>query len=244
MIESVEGIILSEISYGETSKIINVFTKEYGMIGIMAKGAKQVKSKLRAFTNRFAYGRFFINYKENKLSILNSVDIIDPLKNIHNDLTLISYLTYIADLTEQVVKQTSEYEEIYNLFINVILKLNEKLDPMILTNIIELKYLPYLGVRLNVDSCSICGSKTDIVTIDVSSGGYICKNCYSNQPIMSQKAIKLIRLYYYVEIKSINNFKIDDSTKEEINSFINTFYDDYTGIYIHSKKFLKNILEI
>ena len=41
----VDGFVLSEILYGETSKIINVFTKEYGVIGIMCKGAKQLKNK-------------------------------------------------------------------------------------------------------------------------------------------------------------------------------------------------------
>ena len=41
----VDGFVLSEIPYGETSKIINVFTKEYGVIGIMCKGAKQLKNK-------------------------------------------------------------------------------------------------------------------------------------------------------------------------------------------------------
>ena len=50
MISEVEGLIIKETPYGETSKIINVFTKEYGTIGIMCKGAKSLKSKLRSST--------------------------------------------------------------------------------------------------------------------------------------------------------------------------------------------------
>ena len=34
----VDGFVLSEIPYGESSKIINVLTREYGVIGIMCKG--------------------------------------------------------------------------------------------------------------------------------------------------------------------------------------------------------------
>ena len=44
MIEKVEGIVLNVRSYGETSKILNVLTKEHGIIGLMAKGAKGMKS--------------------------------------------------------------------------------------------------------------------------------------------------------------------------------------------------------
>ena len=44
MLIEVEGFIVSETPYGETSKIINVYTKEKGLIGIMCKGAKSLKS--------------------------------------------------------------------------------------------------------------------------------------------------------------------------------------------------------
>ena len=50
MLKEVEGFIFKETPYGETSKIISVFTKEYGLISIMCKGAKSIKSKDRALT--------------------------------------------------------------------------------------------------------------------------------------------------------------------------------------------------
>lgn len=243
MLESVEGFVINEIPYGETSKIINVLTKEHGIIGVLAKGAKSMKSKFRASTGRYSYANFEIYYKEDKLSTLTSVDVINPLKNIHSDLTLISYTTYISDLVNQVVKQ-SYSKKIYDLFINTILNLEKKLDPVVITNILEIKLLPFLGVGINLDSCAICGNKTNIVTIDGSRGGYVCLNCYSNEKIVSKEAIKLLRMYYYVNIASISKLNIDESVKMEIDNFLNSYYEDYTGLYIHSKKFLKNIIEI
>lgn len=243
MLESVEGFVINEIPYGETSKIINVLTKEHGLIGVLAKGAKSMKSKFRASTGRYSYANFEIYYKEDKLSTLTSVDVINPLKNIHSDLTLISYTTYISDLVNQVVKQ-SYSKKIYDLFINTILNLEKKLDPVVVTNILEIKLLPFLGVGINLDSCAICGNKTNIVTIDGSRGGYVCLNCYSNEKIVSKEAIKLLRMYYYVNIASISKLNIDESVKMEIDNFLNSYYEDYTGLYIHSKKFLKNIIEV
>lgn len=243
MRESVEGFILSETTYGETSKIINVLTKKHGVIGVLAKGAKSMKSKFRSSTLRFSYANFEIQYKENKLSTLISVDVINHLKNIHSDLTLISYVTYLSDLINQVAKQSNSYE-IYDLFIQSILNIEKKLDPMITTNILEIKLLPYLGVGINLDGCALCGSNKNIVTLDGSRGGFVCKSCYTNEKVVSKETIKLIRMYYYVEISSISKFNINDIVKNEIDSFINAYYDDYTGIYIHSKKFLKNIIKV
>lgn len=241
MLIEVEGFILKETPYGETSKIINVLTRDKGLIGIMCKGAKSMKSKLRSCTQAFTYGVFNLYYKEDKLSTLVSVDIINPLKNIFQDLTMISYVSYLSELTSQVLKENNS-GNVYDNFINVILKIEEGLDPLILTNILELKYLPLLGVGLNLDGCIRCGNKTSIVTIDASYGGLICKDCYQNELVVDKKIIQLIRMYYYVDIKSISTINVKDEYKNTINKFISDYYDSFTGLYLYSKRFLETLL--
>lgn len=235
----IEGLIIKEIPYGETSKIIHVYTKT-GVIGVMCKGARTLKSEFRATTLKFTYGKFNLYYKENKLSTLTSVDVINPLSNIKNDIVLLSYINYLTELTEQVIKQTTD--NIYEEYLSTILKIEEGLDPIIMCNILEIKYLDYLGVSLNLDSCVGCGKTTNIVTIDGDRGGYICQDCYQNEPIVEPKTIELLRMYYYVEIKSISKLKISAKVRDEINFFLNTYYDRYTGLYLKSKNFLKKLL--
>ena len=104
MENKLEGIIISEVPYGDNSKVVNILTKEKGIVGVMCNGVKSVKSKLRAKTMKFTYGYFYLTYNENKLSKLNDVDIIDNLANIKKDITLSSYMLYITELTHQVVK--------------------------------------------------------------------------------------------------------------------------------------------
>ena len=241
MIEKVEGIILSISDYQESSRILQVLTKEHGLIGIIAKGCKSVKSPLRAACNSYTYGYFYIYYKENKLSLLSNVDIINSYSNIRLDIELISYMAYLCDLTYQVVKQNDD-SNIFDILINALDKINNKLNPLIITNIVELKYLDYLGISLNLDSCVKCGNKEDIVTIDGDDGGFICKNCYTNQAIVDKKTIKLIRMYYLVDIKTISTIKISDVVSREINNFINTYYDRYTGLFLKSKEFLNKLI--
>ena len=83
MIEEVEGIILSVTPYGETSKIINVYTKEHGIIGIICKGAMSVKSRLRSFTQKLTYGNFNIYYKT-PLKDYPSMEFYIITNNIYN----------------------------------------------------------------------------------------------------------------------------------------------------------------
>lgn len=242
MIEKVEGIVINEKAYGETSKIINVITKEYGIIGIIAKGARTLKSEFRVSTAKLSYAYFNIIYKEGKLSTLVSADIINPFKSIIKDINKISYAVYILELSEQVVKQTNQ--NIFDLMLSGLIKINEGYDPLIIMNIIELKYLDYLGVMPVLDRCSVCGTTNNIVTLSSDKGGYVCKNCYSTEKIIGEKAIKLIRLFYYVDISKISKLEIGDVSKKEINDFLDMYYDRYTGLYLRSKTFLKNLEKV
>lgn len=241
MLSEVEGFILSETPYGETSKIINVFTKEHGVIGIICKGAKSLKSKNRVATMKLSYAKFNIYYKKDKLSTLVSADIIDSLKKIKEDIILVSFLSYISELTSQVIKQSND-EEIYDTFMSIVLKLNEGLDPIVLTNILEIKYLEYLGVLFNLDSCVLCGSKTNIATIDGDKGGYICLNCLTNEVVVDPKVIKMLRMYYYVNVGSIKEISVEEKVRDTINEFLDVYYERYTGLFLNSKGFLKKLL--
>lgn len=239
-IRKVKGIIINDVNYGESSKILNVITLEYGKIGIIAKGCRNLKSKLRSVCLKLTYGYFNIYYKENGISTLISVDLIDEFLNIKKDLAKIGYATYLTDLTNQVLKESNN-KNIFSILEASLIKINNNFDPMIITNIAELKYLSYLGVMPVLDHCSKCGSDEKIITVSSDSGGYICSNCYSNEYIVDEKTIKLLRLFYYVDIAKIKDLNINDRNKQEINNFLENYYSRYTGLYLKSKDFLKSI---
>ena len=113
---------------------------------------------------------------------------------------------------------------------------------MVITNILEIKYLDYLGILFSLDSCVVCGNKNNIVTIDADKGGFVCKNCVANEVIVDIKVIKMMRMYYYVKIEGIKDIKIDDGIIKSINMFLDMYYDRYAGLYLNSKDFLKKLL--
>ena len=239
MIKKVEGIIIGEVPYHETSKIINVLTKEDGLIGIVAKGAMRPKCPYMGLTSKLTYGYFHINYRDN-LSSLIEVDLINSFKNIKKDLIKMSYSIYLTDLVNQVYKH-EQNKEIYSNYIASLIKINEGFDPLVITNILELKMLDYLGIRPCIDKCVSCHNTSDIVTISSYRGGYLCKNCLNNEKTVNIKTIKLLRMFYYVDISKIEKLEISENIKKELNLFIDDYYDRYSGLYLKSKNFLNKI---
>lgn len=239
MNKKIEGLVISEQDYKESSKIIKVLTSD-GIISIIAKGSRKLKSNDRNSTSKITLSSFNIIYKEDGLSTLTDSDIINSYKNIKKDIIKISYASYLLDLASQVMKQNNN-KDIYNLLVDSLNKIEEGFSSIVITNILELKYLDYLGVMPIIDECSICGTKNSIATISGKDGGYICNNCLTNQPIVDEKTIKLIRMFYYVDISKISKLEISDKIKNEINTFLDDYYDKYTGLYLKTKSFLKNL---
>ena len=239
---NVEGIIINTKNYGDTSKIIDILTKDYGIIGVIAKGCKSLRSNLRSVTDKLTYATFTIYYKKDKLSILSEASVINNFSNIKKDIEKISYASFLIDLTNQVYKQCEE-SNLYNLLVSALIKINDNFNPLIITNIIELKYLEYLGVMPNIDGCSICGSK-NVITLSSDRGGYICSKCHTNEPIVSDKTIKLVRMYTLVDISKISKLELSKDIVYEVNNFIDDYYDRYTGLYLKSKMFLKKLNNI
>ena len=115
---SITGIVVNTLKYGENSKIINILTKEKGIIGVICKGALSEKSKLRVVSNNFIYANFHMYYKEGKLGTLISADVIDYFLNIKSDIVKFSYMSYLCDLAKNVYKENND-PEIYDILIEI-----------------------------------------------------------------------------------------------------------------------------
>ena len=242
-IVDVKGLVLNETNYSDSSKILNVLTSEYGLIGIISKGCRNLKSKLRGSSRKLVYGTFHFYYKENGLSTLISIDVINDYPKTIMNLERVVYASYLLDLTRQVVKQSKD-SNILPLVVSSLDKIENGLNPAVVTNILELKYLDFLGVSPVVTGCAVCGKTTNIVSLSPTAGGFICKDCYQNEGYYSEKAIKLLQMYYYVDLEKITKIDVNPKVNEEINKFLEDYYDRYTGIYLNSKKMLKNVVKL
>ena len=239
MYKKIDGIIVSEYPFEESSKIINILTKD-GEYNIIAKGAKKIKSPFFAVTNKFTLGIFNIQYKEKGLSKLIDADIINNYSIIKKDVNKVSYVTYITELCLKVYKHESS-SNIYDLYLASLNKINEGYNYEVIFNILRLKLLDYLGIMPIIDRCVVCGNTHDIVTMSSYLGGYVCKNCLRNEKVISTKSIKLIRMLYLVDISKLNKLDISKDVLKELEEFTEDYYDRYSGIYLKSKILLDTI---
>ena len=51
-------------------------------------------------------------------------------------------------------------------------------------------------------------------------------------------------MFIYLDIDNITKINLKEATKKELSLFIEDYYDTFSGIYLKSKDFLKNMKKI
>ena len=174
----------------------------------------------------------------------NSDAFDEKIKNIIQKEFNFTFNSTSSRTKNEIDTKSENNINIYTLYIDSLKKINDNFDPLVITNILELKLLDNLGIKPIIDSCVVCGNTNNIVTISSYKGGYLCNNCVGNEKIYLTKTIKLLRMLYYVDISKIEKIEVSDKVKNELNEFIDDYYDRYSGLYLKTKSFLKNLNKI
>lgn len=245
MLEKCEGIVIKTIDYGETNKIITLYTREWGKVGVMARGAKKPNSRLSAITQPFTYGYFLVQ-RSSGLGLLQQGDILNSLRTLKEDIFLTAYASFIMELTEKSTDEKKPNPFHFELLYQTLQYMNEGFDAEILMYIYEMKMLNTLGLYPILDKCAVCGATDGHFSFSIKEGGLICHRCLKRDPYhfkCSQATIKLLRVFYYLDLARLGNISIKESTKKELNTIISAYYDEYSGLFFKSKKFIQSMKE-
>lgn len=140
-----EGVVISEMKYGESSKILKVYTKDLGLISIYAKGALKKNSKVTSSSQVFFVNEYSLS-KSGSFYYIKSAKI--KCSNIHlrNDL---KKLTFASVVLEIYLKSSIEGISSKNsyLLLEKYLRILESDSARVRTMQLLLKYVSFLGFR-------------------------------------------------------------------------------------------------
>jgi DNA repair protein RecO (recombination protein O) len=245
MLQKCEGIVIRSTDYGESNKVVTIYTRESGKIGVMARGSKKPNSRLSAITQLFTHGSFLVQ-KGSGLGSLQQGEIISSFRSIREDIFLTAYSSYIVELTDKSTEDKKINPFLFELLYQTLHYINEGYDPDVLMNIYELKLLNVLGLHPILNQCAVCGNTDGQFSFSIREGGFLCHRCLDKDPYhvkLSPAAVKLLRLFYYFDLTRLGTISLKEETKTELRKIIWAYYDEYSGLHLKTKKFLNSVKE-
>lgn len=218
-----EGIILSELRYRDTSKILTIYTRELGKISVMAKGAYRPKSKLLASTQPFSYNEFQFSKGKN-FYYINQIDIIDTFYNIRNKMERLVIGFFILELLDKSMIEEEENEKIFLLALKS-LKVLTDLDGGYLKFLTsyELKYISFLGYRPEMKACVNCSNKDNNMRFSKSQGGLLCSDCYQldiQAKYISSTEIGIMQRLLFTSLDMLEEIRVNSKELWKIHDLL------------------------
>ena len=142
-----ECFLLHQRSYGDTSIIAEIFTRQSGKMSVIARGAKKPKSKFFGYLVPFS--KLQITYSgRSELKTLTNID--RDLSLLDNNLSKKSYsLLYINELMIKLLPKDAVNEDLFTLYSNFIEAAVKEADMKFLLRSFELDLLEMLGYGIN-----------------------------------------------------------------------------------------------
>ena len=165
-----EGLILSSINYSETSIILKVFTRNYGVQKGFVRGAKRKKK-----SNIYEAGNLVsISFKSRTEDMLGIflVDLMKPSPLLYlNDLKRFSCIISVINLLEFSLLESEPETELYFYSKNLINKIFSYEEGWIEEYIRwEVFLLKKIGFGLELSKCILSNKKTNLSYVSPKSG--------------------------------------------------------------------------
>ena len=244
MIYGTEALILSCHLYGDTSLICNLFTKKYGRLSVISKGARKPKNQNSAILRPLQFIDVHYYYKPKRnIQLLKEATINTHFFSTHNDYKKMIASYHILDITNQICKIENPDEIVFRLVKSIMNKINScNRKQIILYSIFfKLQLLKYTGYQPAVDSCNKCNQKLIKATYDWSVGQLACIDCGNKK----HSDIKFTEKHFGM-IKYLSNTHIDEIEKPKdidwnVLDTINEYLLYFLSFHIINIKYLKSI---
>ncbi|MET3290097.1 UNVERIFIED_CONTAM: DNA repair protein RecO (recombination protein O) [Brevibacillus sp. OAP136] len=241
MLAKWEGIVIRTVDYGEAGKVLTLFTREHGKVGVMARGAKKPRSRLAAVSQPFTYGYFLVKTGGFGMADLTQGEIVESFAALRQDLLLTAYTAYIVELFDRLTHEGEVNPFLFQLLLLTLRYLDEGRDAEVLCRIFESKMLIVAGIKPQLHACSDCGSTQEPFVISVTHGGLLCPNCQVHDPYsitVTPTTWKLLRLFQMFDLERLGEIDVKPSTRSQLKHVLRRFIDEHLDIRLKSRNFL------
>lgn len=188
MIYKSESYVLRKYDLTESSYIVHFFSREKGLLKLVAKGAKRSKSLFSG--NLEIFNKVEIEYvkkEHSELGTLRKTELIESSFSLFSDYKISKTLFVISETLSKGMKEEQKEDEIFRLTSAVVESLKTKSPPDWVLNYFFLWFLKLNGVFPSSDYCCACGAKKNLVALTSALNGFLCSNCYNKDSFLLKK---------------------------------------------------------
>lgn len=250
MIVKTEAVALGSKKFGDSSRIVSLFTKEFGVLSVLAKGAYQSKSKFGASLDPLCRTQITFYKKSGKdLHTLSTSELINPFLLIRSSLDKIGSGLMILESVSNTQSENSPNSELFSLLCHALEALNQcNSNPFSIFTAFQLKLASNLGfdIDLNCEYNDNC----KVFVFSIENGSFFVDDINSMKANNNGRFLFRFGSETLNYLNSINSASIDEAQKvdytysimQTVVEFFIRYFSYHTDKFFTYKSF--NIMKV
>ncbi len=178
MFRTENALILREVRFRESDRILTALTADAGKMTLTAHGALSKKSRIAAATQQLTYAELTLFEKNGRYAVREGLTR-EGFPGLRQDLEKLSLGTYFAECLELYAGEEQPEPELMQLGLNCLYALSEGLcSPEKIKAAFELRLMTLEGYAPAEERCAVCG-RTDVREpyFLPEEGQTVCREC-------------------------------------------------------------------
>ncbi len=228
------AIVLRVVDFSETSCVVTLFTRQFGKISALAKGARRPKSPFESALDLLAVCRIvFLHKSTDALDLLTEAKLERRFRAAASNLSRLYAGYYVAELLNELTDDGDPHPELFDAADHTLLALdgNDELAPLVLR--FELTALRLLGHLPSLDACVVCGQDVPAegrVAFGQLAGGVLCRTCRIGQrQVVSVSAGAIETLRRFAQPDDEWRRGINSRIRGELRGIVNHYLNNLLG---------------
>jgi len=181
-----EGIVLRARDFGEADRVVTILDRDQGKLEAVAKGARRAQSRLRGPCQPFTRGSFLL-WHGRTLDGISQAETLEPFTVLREDLVRLTAASYMAELTDDLVRERDPAPEIHDLLLESFRWLEAGPatpgEVSLILRAFEVRLLVFGGFAPVLEACAVCGRPVEdwggatLVAFSPAAGGVLCPAC-------------------------------------------------------------------
>jgi len=235
-----KAFVLNKLDFGDSSKIVNLYSKEFGRVAGIIKGARSPKSKIGKVVDVLNLVEIIFYKKDGRdLQIITQADLVSNFTHIKSDLEKLKYASSIMELVLKLTVEDDPHERLFNGMVKILKRLDsEQTEPMLLFIMFYKFFLDEIGYGIEVENCSECNAQLSLSPVVLYNYelGFMCQSCGSEHIVTYKFSTELFNKIICLSQRN-KNFSY---SKEELESII-AFFEKFLIYHIDEYKGLRSL---
>ncbi len=242
-----EAIVLKGLDLGEADRVVTLYTRHFGKVRAIAKGARRPTSRLAGHVEPLAHATFLIA-KGRELDVITQAETRAAYRALREDLLSTAAGWYLAELVDRFTVERHPSAPTFELFATALRHLDlGTYAPGLVCRWFDLHLLDRAGFRPELGRCVLCDRALEETAhlFSPAAGGVVCRSCRAlaegSLGILTVRGLKALRYLLRSEFAEAALLRIDAALAVELERHLRGFLQHVLDREVNAARLLDDV---